>query len=319
MIDSLSSIAFINFVKRGNNVFISSITSQHIIFKELTENQHPTIYNHAYYDSIVNQSFVSDTSKVYKFDHRVGKKLASQPWYGFDSSKIIDSLSLYGFESVSMIDDGLVDCFRIKCGKGWFIFHNNPIMLTNYYLAKDNGRQYLNDLFAEYQKPRIYWDEYSTSVFSDNISGQESPLKFILSQRSLRWSWYLLCIFSIIFVVFNSKRKQAHIPLLPANRNTTVEYVTALATLHHQHNSLLFLADEILKQFLSFVKVKYGISSNIDKKDLPRILAPVSGISENELDKLFKHYIGIKYNPTPEPKHIIALHASIEYFYKNCK
>jgi hypothetical protein len=123
----------------------------------------------------------------------------------------------------------------------------------------------------------------------------------------------------IIFVVFNSKRKQAFIPLLPENKNTTVEYINSIAILHHQSNSDEFLADEILKQFLSFVKHKYGVSPTIKKKDLARTISPLSGISEDMINNLYKHYMGVKHSDRVENKNLLELYRITEYFYQNCK
>jgi hypothetical protein len=123
----------------------------------------------------------------------------------------------------------------------------------------------------------------------------------------------------LIFVIFNSKRKQAFIPLLPDNKNTTIEYINSIAILHHQSGYDEFLADEILKQFLTFVKHKYGISPNIKKKEMASILAPISGISEDMLNNLYKHYMGVKHSDQVENKDLLEFYTLTEYFYQNCK
>jgi hypothetical protein len=98
-----------------------------------------------------------------------------------------------------------------------------------------------------------------------------------------------------------------------------VEFINSIATLYFKNNSNIYIAEEMMKQFLSFVKHKYGISPNLSKKDTPKILAPLSGIPESELDNLFEAYGDVVYNPVYEPKSLIKLHSHIENFYKNCK
>jgi len=318
--DSVTSNAFIDFVKRGNNVFISSIESSHSLFQILTKEKYSWLTYDTFRDSVVKIKFHQNTpDSIFKFDYKLGKKLELHKWYGFEKSFFADSLSSYGFEQISSIEYGMTDCFRVKYGKGWFIFHFNPILFTNYNMRQEEGLRYTNQLLSSYNKQKIYWDAFSKSPVTKNNAAHESPLRFILSQRSLKWSWYLLCIFILIFVVFNAKRKQAYIPLLPSNRNTTVEYITSIATLHYQHNSIVFLADEILKQLLSFSKHKYGISPNLERKELIKVLAKKSGIPEESIKTLFKRHSEVKYSPIFEIKDILEFYKITEYFYQNCK
>ncbi|HEX2934659.1 MAG TPA: hypothetical protein VHO72_04845 [Bacteroidales bacterium] len=314
--DSATCESMMNFVHRGNHVFISSINSTHNLFQFLTNWEHPMIYYNYYSDSVVNVVVPSIPDSVFKFNYRVVDKSESRHWYGFEQPLLRDTLSKYGFESVSHIDSGLVDCFRIKYGKGWFIFHHNPVLLTNYYLAQEKGLSYVNALLSSYSATKIYWDEFSKTSFTE-ASPKESPLRFILSEKSFRWAWYLLFVLITLFVVFNAKRKQAAIPLLPFNKNTTIEYVTAIATLHYQNKSLNYLADEMMKQFLAFVKHRYGISPNLDKSEIAKQLAPLSGIPYETLESLFKRYLDVKY--MPDVKYLIEFYKLTAYFYLNCK
>lgn len=317
IVDSINSEALMDFVHRGNNVFISSINSTHKLFQFLTDSQHSSLYYNEYLDSIVKVILPNKSSdSVFTFKYRVIDKAEKRNWCGFKGDLFTDTLLQYGFESVSHIDSGLVDCFRVKYGKGWFIFHFNPVLFTNYYLAQENGLRFVNTLLSGYKSQKIYWDEFSKAPLKGEGS-TETPLRFILSERSLRWAWYLLCILIILFVVFNAKRKQAAIPLIPTNRNATVEYITAIATLHYQNNSLAYLADEVMKQFLAFVKRKYGISPNMEKSEMAKQLAPLSGIPLETLESLFKRYLDVKY--MPETKYMIEFYKLTAYFYLNCK
>jgi len=317
--DSISCETFMDFVQRGNNVFISSITSTHFLFQFLTDSQYPLLYHSAYTDSLVQVTFRNMArDSVFDFNYRYADKSVDYDWHGFERAFIKDTLAKYHFERVSHISNGLIDCFRVKYGKGWFIFHDNPVLFTNYYLSKEQGLKYVNTLFSDYSKPKIYWDEFSkTPLLNGEGSSHQSPLRFILSERSLRWSWYLIFIFVILFVIFNAKRKQASIKLIPANKNTTVEYITAIATLHYQNNSLVFLADEIMKQFLSFVKHKYGISPSLEKNEIARQLVPLSGIPKETLESMFQRYLDVTY--LPDVKYLIEFYRLTEYFYQNCK
>lgn len=317
IVDSLNSEALMDFVHRGNRVFISSINSTHNLFQFLTDSERQAMYYSQYGDSIVKVVLPgASPDSVFTFDYRMVDKAVIHQWFGFPKGLLTDSLFKYGFEPVSHINTGLVDCLRVKYGKGWFIFHYNPVLFTNYNLSQQRGLAYINALLSPYSGAKVYWDEFSKAPIKGEGSS-ETPLRFILSERSLRWAWYLLCSIIILFVIFNAKRKQAAIPLIPSNRNTTVEYITAIATLHYQNNSLGYLADEMMKQFLAFVKQRYGISPTLDKDEIAKQLAPLSGIPEETLENLFKRHLDVK--SSPEVKYLIEFYKITAYFYLNCK
>lgn len=319
--DSVNSLALLDFVHRGNNAFISNIHAEHHLYSFLTDGKYPCLYYNTWHDKYIDIKFDSVPENTFIFNHKTGMNLTKYQWVGYDSVFVADTLSLFGFQKVSSFIYGYVDCFRIKYGKGWFIIHHNPILFSNYYLSQVVGLKYINHLLTPYKKSKILWDEFSkTSDYGSNGNQKfKTPLRFILSEKSLRWTWYLIIIFVLLFVIFNSKRKQAYIPLLPENKNMTTEFINSVAILHYQNKSADYLADEVLKQFLTFVKNKYDISPNLKKNEIAKLLAPLSGISEEKLNELFKYYMGVKYSQSIENKDLIEFYRLTEYFYQNCK
>lgn len=311
-----------NFVARGNTAFISNVQAEHMLFDKLTNSEHPMLFLTYFKDSMVNVTFNHQYSdSVFRFHYQVEKSKRVYDWMGIIRQTFDDSLSLYNFQRVTAIDSGLVDCFRVRYGKGTFIFHFNPILLTNYNLSKENGLQYVNALLSGYSANKIYWDEYS-KVYRPSMSGQTStdtPFRFILSERSLRWAWLLLCFLVLLYLIVNAKRRQALIPLIPENKNTTIEYLKSLASLHYEARSMAFIADEIMRQFYTFVKHKYGIAPKTDKDEFAALLAVQSGFTRNDISDIFKYHREIRYNQEPEKQTLIELYNATEYFYKNSK
>lgn len=322
ILDSASSRELFDFVYQGNNAFISCKESTHDLFLLYTQNERPTITYHFYDNLMIDLAFDSlHSGSKFHFDFKQYKKAVIYRWAGIDSLYFTDTLARFKYESVSTFRNYYVDCFRFKVGKGWILFHFNPVLLSNYTLSGKSGYNYVNSLFSPYIKQKIYWDEYSkTAIDADYTnSSKETPLRFILSQKGLKWAWYLIGILVLLFIIMNSKRKQALIPLMPQNKNTTIEYINSISTLYYQNGSLAFLSDEILKQFMYFIKHKYDISTNMDKSEIAKKLAPRSGIPEEMLHKLFKHYMGVRYSPVKETRDLIEFYKLTEYFYKNCK
>ena len=91
-----------------------------------------------------------------------------------------------------------------------------------------------------YDKNLIIWslNNQTSKVVSD------SPLRFILSQPALKWAWYLLLAGVLIFIIFNLRRTQRPIPILPKNLNTSVEFVKTIGNLYYQEGDIRNLIDK---------------------------------------------------------------------------
>jgi hypothetical protein len=320
-IDSVTCNALLSFVARGNNVFISSNGSEQAIFDTITHGRMGLIYYQYYESSYVNINFTEgNANNWFYFDYRSGKKLQSRQWQGIHSATMNDTLAEYGFKPLSYLPYGLVDAYKISYGKGYFIFHSNPVLLTNYYLRTSNGLRYVNRLFTGFEKRKVYWDEFSKSAQTGNEqNGHESPLKFILSERSLRWSWFVLCFVSIIYLVFNLKRRQRHIPLVPAVKNASLEYIKAVASVHFQNKSYEYIAGEMLKQFHAFVKHKYQLAPMKENKDMAAELSRRAKVSEENILEIYNRHFNVRFDPVFNVDEFIGMYKAIEYFYSNCK
>lgn len=317
--DNVNKLA--SFVARGNTAFISNIETEHSIFDLLTDSEHPTLFLEDIEDSLVRVSFNRERpDSTFSFHFQFGKVKALYKWWGIDSVPFNDSLAQYGFQQVTTLNNGHIDCFRATYGKGTFIFHFNPILFTNYYISNETGLRYVNSLLSGYPADKIYWDEYSKVYMpASGGHGSQTPLRFILSERSLRWAWYVMWFFIFLYLFINAKRTQGRIPLILENKNTTTEYLNSLATLHYQAKSFVFIANEMMRQFHTFVKHKYNISPTVDKKEFAQKLVLKSEVSEKIINDIFKHYRQILYNQDPDKQSIIELYKATEYFYKNSK
>ncbi len=324
--DSLTVENFCEFVKNGNYAYISSYDPPYELIDKLCKNEYQLSYYDTFPDSVIETSFVNSnkTEKPRKFNFHCQylKKKKIYWWSYIDRKHFLDSLSVFGFKPVSEINSEKINCYKITYGKGHFVFHTTPFMLTNYHTVRQEGYEYMNTLFAELKTSKIYWDEYSKAPHFNwqyQSFSEQNPLRYLLSQRGLRWGWYLSLVAVLIYLVFNSKREQQIIPLMPENNNTSAEFVKAVGTLHYQLRSYDVLVDEILKLFLAFVRNRYSIPSHLEKEMLTEEIIRKSGIPEKYIRGIFKLHLAIKYNPNPENKDIISFHSMVEQFYLKCK
>ncbi|MBK8841404.1 MAG: hypothetical protein IPO33_00410 [Saprospiraceae bacterium] len=109
------------------------------------------------------------------------------------------------------IDNENSNFIRVKLGKGLLILHSSPAVFTNYYLLKSGSDKYVEQVLSQLPGKDIVW------VTNEKESGSISnaPLSFILSQEALRNAFYLILVGAALFFIFNAKRKQRIVPVIP--------------------------------------------------------------------------------------------------------
>ncbi len=317
--DSTDIEHLMNYVANGNKAFLFTTRFPSQILEKITDFE--IIYN--YYDTTqVSISFPQNNSNAYKFKYQYLKDTANYYWYCVDSNYFEDTLQqLANFNQLSYVEDNIC-YYSVKYGKGEIYFHSIPLLFTNFNLIREDGYQNALQCFKYFYKGKIYWDEknqfLSNSMFFD--SPDSSPLRYLLSQKSFRWAWYIGLSLIIIFMVFKSRREQRIIPILNKPQNTTVEFNKAISLLYYQANDNSIVAEEIMKMYLLHLKSKFNINVNISKyESYISEISKRSDLSEDFIKDIFTKHISAIYGDKKNKDSLIDFHRSIEYFYKNSK
>ena len=157
--------------------------------------------------------------------------------------------------SLGYMNDSLINFVRVPHGDGYFYFHTTPIAFTNYFLKQKKNLKYVNQVLAHMDEGDVFWDIENNLQSSppaiantgqSNLQlpwngdratfNQQTPLQYILSERGFRWAWYLLLGTGVLYLFFRAKRKQRIIPVIEPNKNTSLEFVETIGTLHFQQN-----------------------------------------------------------------------------------
>ena len=196
-----------------------------------------------------------------------------------------------------------------------------PMFFSNYYLDSLETFNHLQETWSIFNPDDVLWDKFSASPYNKPsfTKMKESPLRYILKNRSLRWAWYLIWITLMLYVVFQSRRKQQVIPLQLIRKNNTIEYSKAIAALYFQGKNHKIIAEEMLTQFYSFIRNRYNIRLDKDKNEQVEKLSVISGINKQTIHTIFRLEIKLKFDKTAESEQLALLYNSVDYFYKNCK
>ncbi len=320
-IDSLRATHILKYVENGNTALIASNSAPLQITRMLLP-ETDTIHDYDYVeDSLISISYLGENDKkTLSFHHQYLKDTTSYYWNIYYKKYLNDSLSKYGFEPLSYLNNE-INSYSFNWGEGKVIIVSSPILFTNYNIIQKNGLKNANRTLAFLNDGALFWDEVSqrpSSEFNPNGMLRGNPLQFLFSHYTLRWGWYLFLITVVVYLLFRTKREQRIIPILPKNTNSTIEYTKAIGVLYFQKGQHKLIANEMFTLLLASLRTKYNITTTKEEPELIKQVSLKSGIEEETIIKLFRHFRKVRYSPMANSKDLINLHNAVAFYYKNC-
>jgi hypothetical protein len=320
--DSSEAYRFIKYAEKGNCVFIASDESPlEVLSFFVPRNKFIKPYA-GKNDSIVHVDFREGNvpfKENLKFHYQFLKDTAKYYWSFYKKNYFNDTLSSYNFIPLARFADSSVNAFYITRGKGKIIVQANPILFTNYNIIQENGFKHANNFFSLLNSGTTFYSEPYTGESSNRYSAARNPLKFLFSNSYSKWGWYLFLTTLLLYILFRSKREQRVIPLLPSTKNFSVEFSKAVSTLYYKSKGHSSIASEMYLLFLSEVRQRYSIDTDIPDTELIEQLSLHSGIHQIVLTNLFGQFRYIRSNKDSSNDDLINLYQSIENYHKTRK
>ena len=219
------------------------------------------------------------------------------------------------------VDEGL-NYIEYRRGKGKLYLHTSPVLFTNYCLKNDTGFMYLSSVFDGIELKDIYYDLGSRKLRDEKAGkgrGGVTPLSYILSQRSLRWAWYLFVTMLVLFFIFYTKRKQKVISVLPSKSNFSLRFMDTLLALHLKQGNYKYMSELNMGLFMTYVKQKFAINISEIETGNFILIADKSGVSLQSIDLLFERYKQIQNSDIVSADMFLELNRLIRQFKKSQK
>lgn len=152
---------------------------------------------------------------------------------------------------------------KVYYGEGSVFISLNPSGLTNYFLLyRDNIKSMERQLnYTNYYTEHVYWDEYY-KYLRYRTSGDFSEWQVLMRYPAMRWALWLIVLLLLIYVFFESKRRQRIIPDKPVLTNNSLEFVEALGQLYYQQHDNANLGRKIIQQWTEFIRNRYYLGTN---------------------------------------------------------
>ncbi|WP_158825266.1 DUF4350 domain-containing protein [Mucilaginibacter lacusdianchii] len=287
----------VKYLKAGNNVFITTFVWNGFLADTLKLRTRSEFRN-----GNVDLRFTSphlQPAKLYHFQHDISNQYFSK----FDTAKAV----VLGQNRL-----GHSNYLQLKFGKGSLYLCANPHLFTNYSLLSPQGAEYAAKALSYLPVTnKIYWDQFQNK----DIAEDESPLRVIFGNDSLRYAYYIALFTTLIFIIYQMKRRQRVIPVIEPLQNATLDFVNVVGQVYYEQRNNSDITHKKITYLLEHIRTVYNLKTNILNKEFTDALAQKTGISPERATELVM-MINYLHNHTKiADNELIKLNQLIEEFY----
>lgn len=206
---------------------------------------------------------------------------------------------------------------RIKYGKGFIYLHNQPQVFTNYSLLDGEGSaDYVSHILSYLPRDRPFvWFVKGQTTFTGRPEN-DTALSVIFRYPALRAVWLLFLYGLLLFLLFNAKRRQRVVPIIPPLKNTTVEFVQTIGNLYFQEDGgTANMLEKKIIYFFDRVRSRYYLDTAVLDEKFAEKLQSKSGKEKALIDDILDEIRKFRQSKTAVPSDLIRLNELMEDFW----
>lgn len=314
--------SILNYVRRGNNVFISTNRFDTGFINEMNIGVNST--NPFFGPSVMDMKYTS-------------VRLA-KPYFADSISYIYYYLPLENSFTIKENDDnvrvlglnenGKPNFVALFYGKGRFYLHCEPRVFGNYFLLQHDNYKYLQRAFSFIPSipDNVFWDDFynkrnSQPSEQDNSkeNGDRSGFSVLLKYPAMAWAFWLTLLLLGLYLLFGSKRRQRIIKPVAPNQNTTVAFTETVGRLYLQKKDNRNIADKMVTYLLEHIRNQYFLSTNNLNADFTAMLSRKANVPNEQVDRLFATINRVQRLEEVDDQLLLSLNQQIENFYKHTR
>lgn len=291
------------FAGQGNTIFMSDYTFP----QKLLDTLQLTI------DVVKNK----DSTGQFSFSHETLKSKNSSIDKS-ESSAFFSKIELKSYNGLGYANNdlNLINFLRIPFEDGSIYLHLEPKIFTNYNILKDDRYRYTEGVLSYLPDATIYFDSY-TKYFNSQYGDAEekSQLDWFLQQPAFKWAWYLTIVLTLLFMVFNAKRRQRIIPVVKPLENTTVGFVKTVSNLYYETEDHKNLIEKKIMYFLEKIRSDYNLDTTTLNEEFITKLTQKSGKKKETVQKTITFINWLRTKNEFFEDNLLKLNKHIEEFY----
>lgn len=180
--------------------------------------------------------------------------------------------------------DGNPVLLKLPYGNGTIMLCSTPMVFTNFSILKNDNHRLVAGFVSALPEGQTHWTHY----YQLGRVEAQSPLRYILSEPSLKWAFYIAMAGIILFMLFESKRTQRVIPVIPPVKNETLVFVKTISRLYYLKKDHKQLAKKRILHFMDHLKQKLLIDTNDELEEVIVRVAAKTGSSRESVRAVFE-------------------------------
>lgn len=296
--DSLDTDRLLDFVKRGNYVFIAA--------ESFSDNFTDTL---RFQTKLLNTTDPDSTGLYFK-------NPALQGVYRYPPNN--NTIYLLAGDSLKYTHlggnkAGKMNFMELPFGRGSFFISTVPLSFSNYALLTIDQSEYAASALSHLPVAPVLWDQYQSQGMS---GGNTSVFSVLLSHEALSWAYYVALLTVILFLLFKSKRTQRIIPIIEPPRNTTLEFVNVIGNLYYNNGNHKDIAEKKITYFLEHLRLHYHVATSEPEEEMRGRVVTKSGAAEELVTRIFNLIESIRRSDSLGEQTLLMLNTYLEDFYE---
>lgn len=309
MYDEYETEAMLRMAEAGSHVFMTGL--------DLGGTMADTLNIHTEMQLFQGEDLFADADTLrLNFEHpdlHTENGFAMRP--GENDLHIVISDSAQGIEVLGRNSEGNPVFVQKRVGKGAIYFHCVPLAFTNYYLLPGNNDGYISRCFSYLPVAPVYWDEY----YKVGRQGAHTPIRVLLNAPALKTALILLVSLVLLYMLFQSKRRQRIIPVIKPFENSTLQFVGTVARLYYNRGEHTSLAKKKVMYFMERLRIKYQTPVDFMNEESIQAISARSGVDEAVTRAVFRYSHHLRMAAHVTEKELIDYNKQVEAFWKKAR
>lgn len=300
------------FIYKGNTAFISASNYDTILMNKLYCKQNTPAF-------FQDKGIAALKNTAVRFNDNLALYNEKYSYYYFPFVNYFSEINNSYARIVGYNDEGNPNFFVFMWGKGRIYFHNEPRALSNYFLLTKNNYLYLQQILQMMPKKpeNVYWDSYySNKNFAPNSNSGNSTIGTLMKYPPLAKAFFIAVSLLILYIFFNSKRRQRIIPVIKKTENTSIAFAEAIAGLYFNKKDNKIIAEKIITYLNEYIRTKLFVSANVNDVGYADMLSRKSGVESTTINELVIVIKSIQKSERVTDQQLLQLNELTEKFFK---
>ena len=214
--------------------------------------------------------------------------------------------------------EGQTNCMVFFWGRGKMFLHTDPRAFSNYFLLTDNNYRYMQQLLQLMSSApqHVYWNDYYCRQLYRDTKKNFSTIDEILKYPALANAFCLSLGLLLVYLLFESKRRQRVINKITRNENSSVAFTETIARLYLQKNNNKNMAEKMHAYFNEYIRTSYYLTSQEGSDDFINELSKKSGMPLEKTIALYNAINHANESSSVDNYQLLSLNNQIQEFYK---